>query len=896
MEVRVNSSELFPNTYNVFRKDRPLDNKGRAYGGVLIAAKNNFICVQRQDLDSNCELLWVEIKITGAKPVLVGSFYCTPNEKIEYLSYLRESLTKIDMNQYSNIWLAGDFNLGDIDWSTQSVRPGGKKPTMCRELIDIANDYGLEQIVDKPTRKDRTLDLFFIRNSSLVIKSTVLPGISDHDGIPLILLNTKPSKNKQKPRKVFMYQKANVTELKVDVQQISNDFSEKDVSTSNANDLWLELKDKLHTAVDKHVPSKTVGKRNNTPWINHTLKRLHKRKQRAYNTARKSGKEEDWEKFRQLRKKIKKATRNSYRKYVRKICLESTKQFWNFVKSLKKDNTGISALKHQGELITDTKQKVEILNNQYRQQFTQERLSDLPKENDSGIPSMPEIKIEVEGVIKLLNDLSPFKAAGPDEISPWVLKTTAQEIGSALTIIFQRSLDTGVVPQDWLYANITPIFKKGDRTNPANYRSVNLTSVCSKIMEHVLHTNIMNHLDTHEILCYQQHGFRKAHSCETQLLSTTQDIAADLDKRRQIDIIIMDFTKAFDKVPHQRLLMKLWRYGIRGNTHKWITSFLTQRKQRVVMDGEFSDWVRVESSVPQGTVTGPLFFLLFINDLPDGISTNVRLFADDCILYTNVASPEDAGRLQADLDKLTEWQDKWQMDFNAKKCYVLRITHAKQPQKYTYTLNNTELQETQTHTYLGVDLSHDLTWNSHINRIATKANRTLGFLRRNIYQCPTHIKDMAYKTLVRPILDYCSSVWDPHTSTLIKQLESIQNRAARFVSGVYTRKSSVTAIKQDLNWEPLQHRRKVDRLTNFQQAVAGKIAFPVQNVLRPVGRSTRRSSTAANFITIQTNKDCYKYAFLPRTLVDWNSLPSSITTIQDKKAFKTAVNHHLLQK
>ena len=228
----VNSSELFPNTYNVFRKDRPLDNKGRAYGGVLIAAKNNFICVQRQDLDSNCELLWVEIKITGAKPVLVGSFYCTPNEKIEYLSYLRESLTKIDMNQYSNIWLAGDFTLGDIDWSTQSVRPGGKKPTMCRELIDIANDYGLEQIVDKPTRKDRTLDLFFIRNSSLVIKSTVLPGISDHDGIPLILLNTKPSKNKQKPRKVFMYQKANVTELKADVQQISNDFSEKDVSNS----------------------------------------------------------------------------------------------------------------------------------------------------------------------------------------------------------------------------------------------------------------------------------------------------------------------------------------------------------------------------------------------------------------------------------------------------------------------------------------------------------------------------------------------------------------------------------------------------------------------------------------------------------------------------------------
>ena len=351
-------------------------------------------------------------------------------------------------------------------------------------------------------------------------------------------------------------------------------------------------------------------------------------------------------------------------------------------------------------------------------------------EEDSGIPSMCEIIIEEEGVIKLLADLSPFKAAGPDEISPWILKTTAHEIGAALTIIFQRSIDTGVVPQDWLSANITPIFKKGDRTNPANYRSVNLTSVCSKIMEHILHSNIMNHLDSHQILCHQQHGFRKSHSCETQLIATIQDIAVNLDQRTQTDMIIMDFSKAFDKVPHQRLLLKLWRYGIRGKTHKWITSFLTQRKQRVVLEGENSEWVRVESSVPQGTVTGPLYFLLFINDLPDGICTNVRLFADDCILYNSVAGPEDAGKLQKDLDKLTAWQDKWQMEFNAAKCYVLRITHARSLHQYSYTLNNTTLQDTDSHTYLGVDISHDLTWNSHINRIAGQFHTKKDILKK----------------------------------------------------------------------------------------------------------------------------------------------------------------------
>ena len=322
--------------------------------------------------------------------------------------------------------------------------------------------------------------------------------------------------------------------------------------------------------------------------------------------------------------------------------------------------------------------------------------------------------------------------------------------------------------------------------------------------------------------------------------------------------------------------------------------FLTCRKQRVVIDGESSDWVKVESSVPQGTVTGPLDFLLFINDLPDDITTNVRLFADDCILYTTVAGPEDAGKLQADLDTLTRWQSKWQMEFNPQKCYVMHVTHARSPHLNTYTLNNIILNQTTSHSYLGVDLAEDLSWNSHINKIASKANKTLGFVRRNLHSCPKHIKEMSYKTLVRPILQYCSTVWDPHTQVLINKLEAVQNRAARFVTGVYGRNTSVTALKKNLNWESLQTLRKADRLTIFHQAVAGHLAIPVRNTLRPVKRNLRHTSQAANsFIPISTNKDCYKYSFIPRTITDWNTLPANLTNIKEKATFKQAINKHL---
>ena len=354
----------------------------------------------------------------------------------------------------------------------------------------------------------------------------------------------------------------------------------------------------------------------------------------------------------------------------------------------------------------------------------------------------------------------------------------------------------------------------------------------------------------------------------------------------------MDFSKAFDKVAHNRFLLKLSHYGIRGYTYNWISSFLKDRHQRVVIDGSHSEWVHIDSGVPEGTVLGPLLFLLFINDLPNKITSTVRLFADDCVLYRSVEKPVDSEKLQQDLDTLCEWEKTWQMEFNADKCYVMKLTHSKNPSTYDYKLGTTSLQETTNHTYLGVDITNDLRWNQHVNKITSSANRSLGFLRHNISACSRKTKVKAYATFVRPHLEYSSAVWDSYTQDQISQIEPVQRRGARFVYNDYNYQSSPSAMLASLEWDLLALRRKEHRLNVLQNAMHGHISIPVRNILPPTTRLSR-SANSTTFHRLQARKDCYKFSFFPRTIVDWNRLPIDIISITDKQVFKQELHKHL---
>ena len=369
------------------------------------------------------------------------------------------------------------------------------------------------------------------------------------------------------------------------------------------------------------------------------------------------------------------------------------RDFYRYINSQKKDTQGIPPLKKRnGSGIAQSEfEKAEEFNGQFSDVFTKSEYKQVPL-MDRSAPFMHDIVVTKEGVTKLLKGLNQSKALGPDELHHRVLKELAMELGPVFAHLFQQSIDTGEIPKEWSLANICPLFKKGDRSLARNYRPVSLTCIPCKLLEHIVCSNIMAHLDEHELLSDRQHAFRKWHSCETQLTTVINDRAKILDKKGQVDTFILDFEKAFDTPPHELLKSKLFSYGIGGTTLNWINAFLCFRQQRVVVNGIKSDWAPVVSGVPQGTVLGPLLFSFYINDISADIESEIRLFADDCVCYREIKNEEDTLKLQRDIDRLGSWARKWGMRFQPVKCNMMQLTNKRSSKiQANYTLECTLL-------------------------------------------------------------------------------------------------------------------------------------------------------------------------------------------------------------
>ena len=375
-----------------------------------------------------------------------------------------------------------------------------------------------------------------------------------------------------------------------------------------------------------------------------------RRKNRTFHKAKQTKRPVDWNRYKRLKMQAPTDMVSAHKKYMEEIVSNDLKEdptvFWSYVKSKQQKSTGVAPLKNKdGFIHSDSSLKVEILNDQFVSVYTMEEKSNILKKGTSYHPTMDSIRVHRNGVLKFLRDIKIHKATGPDEVPAFILKSAASQLAPILMRQYQYSLDSREVPTNWKNAHIVPVFKKVEKHLPFNYSPVSLTSIVCKVLEHILHSSVMNHFDRHKILTDNQHGFRARYHVYP---NSSQPYT--MSSKGQVDVILLDFAKAFDKVPHQRLLHKLDYYGVRNSTLCWIESYLHHRKQSVLLDGTKSSEANVLSGVPQGTILGPLLFLAFINDQPDVTKhSDARLFADDCLLYLHISSIQDSALLQQDL-------------------------------------------------------------------------------------------------------------------------------------------------------------------------------------------------------------------------------------------------------
>jgi len=387
-------------------------------------------------------------------------------------------------------------------------------------------------------------------------------------------------------------------------------------------------------------------------------------------------------------------------------------------------------------------------------------------------------------------------------------------------------------------------------------------------MEHIILHNLNIKLDS--ILHSRQHGFRKGLSCETQLCSTYHDLVKSLELQTSIHAIVLDFAKAFDSVPHSLLMQKLSQIdGLDTSIVRWIHNFLSQRCQRVVIAGQHSPDLPVTSGVPQGSVLGPILFLVYINDLPLSVSCKVSLFADDTLIYREVNSKADQNAFQADIDSLQDWADRWGMRFNASKCFVMCFNDKADPPSYH--LGATPLDCVEETTYLGVTLQSNLKFSSHITKKITKAKQVLGMLKRGLFDAPQPAKLLAYTALCRPIIEYAAVVWDPSKKEHIYNIEMVQNDAIRFICGIKGR-ASITEARDKVGLQTLELRRKDLRFRLLMKILNNEESHKllVNNYDELMSTNnytiTTRSQTRGEPPTIYASTSTYHQSFLPKTI------------------------------
>ena len=543
-----------------------------------------------------------------------------------------------------------------------------------------------------------------------------------------------------------------------------------------------------------------------------------------------------------------------------------------------------------GAIVDNSEEMCGLLNDFFTSVYTKEDISGVLPEVEKifkGDPSksLQDVEITPEVVLKYFGKMRQNKAPGVDGFGTRLFnKELANCIHIPLSIIFRKSLDDGLVPSDWKMANITAIYKTGSRCDACNYRPISLTVQGCKVMEAIIRDRINEHLQKHDLIRSSQHGFVKNRSCLTNLLEFVESVRDYVDRGTPVDAIYLDLRKAFDKVPHHRLKLKLNAHGVDGKIAGWISDWLDNRQQRVVLNGVCSNWSNVLSGVPQGSVLGPMLFIIYVNDFDSKVVNKLLKFADDAKLFGPVSNTTEVERLRKDLLTLCEWTEDWMMMFNTEKSKVVHFG-ANNP-RVAYSIENKVLDGSEEERDLGVIVQSNLKVSSQCAKVVKTANKILGLIKRTFVTRDVNTIRSLYKSLVRPHLEYCVQAWRPWLKKDIELIEGVQHRATKIITGFNN--LSYEQRLAAIGLTTLETRRLRGDLIEVFKIIKGCDKVDYQKFFQLSTSQLRGHTYKLYKIRVLTNIG--KFAFSNRVVDYWNKLPEDVVSCSNVNSFKGKID------
>ncbi len=804
----------------------------------------------------------------------------------------------------------GDFNYPSLDWSTWRTRSDS---TTSEEYLFIDNlqENCLFQHTDKPTRwrgtdEPHILDLLLTNEETMVneVSYDSPLGKSDHCVLQFDYICYAEVETRSKVKKYYDqadYEKINEAISSIDWNAMLDQFG-------NINMMWNAFKSKIAHIEDQFIPKRTITisakNRSRIPLDASTFAKIRKKNtlSRRYLQTKDPTIRQEYNRVRNQVKRDMRRLRKRFEKNLAKEARQNPKAIWRFINGQSKTRKGIGELhidsSNENSRVTNCDQeKAEILANFFSSVYT--------KEPSGAIPHLPTRNVEHpmkfliisrEDIENHLKKVKVNKAPGPDNISPYFLKHTASAISVPLSIIFNSSLQFKDIPQEWKKARISAIFKnKGSRRQAGNYRPVSLTSIVCKALETMIREHITSFMKENSLFTNKQYGFLPGRSISLQLLEVLDKWTEALDAGLSIDTIYMDYKKAFDTVPHMRLISKLKSYGFSLQITKWVESFLTGRTQQVTVNGRNSQWMDVSSGIPQGSVLGPILFVIFINDLPESVSSSVYLFADDTKIFRVIKETDDQATLQADLDTLSNWSEKWLLKFHPEKCKHMHIGKpANNPS--TYSLNDTNLEVISQEKDIGVTVEENLEFDCHISEKVKKASQMFALLRRSFQFLDEESFIPLYKSLVRVHLDFASAVWSPSKIKHVEQIESVQRRITKQLPGM--KDLSYPERLRKLKLPTLSYRRIRGDLIETYKITNGlydpnccsclKLWSDVTTTGGQLRGNSKKLFLQRSRLSVRENS----YAL--RVVPIWNKLPEDIVSAPNINAFKNRLDELMI--